>query len=131
MQIEIPCGKGKGHWALVLFDEYGDKPHWSAIVWCPECGKPLNCVRHTIADNGQITPSLGHPTEYPPCPWHTHPRLLGWEPKVDPPPHPYCGECARCGTKTRQLSGWGRGWGVAGLVCPKCIAELQMKHNAK
>jgi hypothetical protein len=131
MQTEIPRGIGKGHWEPVLFEEYGDKPHWSAIVWCPECGKPLNCVNHTIAPNGQISPSLGHPAEYPPCAWHTHPRLVGWEPKTDPPPHPYCGECTRCGTKARSLSGWGRGWGFTGDVCPKCVADLQEKPNTQ
>jgi len=129
MQTEIPRGKGKGHWELVLFDEYGDKPHRTAIVWCPKCGKPLNCVNHTIAANGQISPSLGHPIEYPPCPWHTSPRLVGWESIPDPQPKPFCMECARCGAKGRQAGGWGRGYGFAGDICPKCVAELQAKPN--
>lgn len=123
MQIDIPRGKGKGHWELILCDEFGDNPHWSAIVWCPECGRPLSCVNHTIAADGTISPSLGHPTEYPACAWHTNPRLIGWENRQAPPKQPSV-TCARCGAQSRQLSGWGSGYGFAGDICPNCVAVL-------
>lgn len=124
MMINIPRGKGPGHWMPVIVDEWEDSPRWSAVVWCPDCGKPLSCIRHNIAANGQINPSLGHPVEYPPCPWHVSPRLIGWE--VLAPLHVRTeskNECERCHRLSRLLGGWGVGWGYK-LVCNNCIGEL-------
>ena len=123
MLVDIPHGHGKGHWVRCLVDEYGDNPRWSAMVRCPDCGKVLFARDHKIDDNGQITPSLGHPVEYPPCGWYTSPRLVGWAP-VPPTPGPLpTHDCARCGAKGRQLGGWGTWPDGSRLVCPTCIAN--------
>jgi hypothetical protein len=123
MQIEIPHGRGPGHWQRILVDELGDHPKWAAIVWCPECGRGLFARNHTIDGNGQITPSLGHPTEYPPCGWHTSPKLLDWAP-VPPTPGPReFNTCAGCGFKDRSLGGWGTWGDVVGLICPQCVEK--------
>ena len=122
--VDIPKGHGRGHWQRVLADEYGDNPRWSAVVWCPDCGLGMSAINHTINANGQISPSLGHPTEYPSCGWHTHPRLIGWA--NDFPPTPIvrmASECECCHSKSRSISNWGMGWGYK-LVCDKCIAII-------
>lgn len=121
MQIEIPHGRGKGHWNRVIVDELGDNPRWGAIVWCPECGRGLFARDHKIDGNGQISPSLGHPTEYPPCGWHTHPRLLDWAP-VPPSPQPRAmNTCARCKCQSRSIGGWGTHGAFVGIICQACI----------
>lgn len=118
--IEIPEGSGQGHWQRILVDAYEDAPFWSAIIWCPSCAKPLSLVRHAIADDGQVSPSVGHPDSYAPCGWHVTPKLLGWE--VRPAPTvPVIELCQRCGAKARMLGGWGTWSGGAGLICPACI----------
>lgn len=122
--IEVPEGKGRGHWQRVLLDEYGDSPAWSAIIWCPSCARPLALQRgHTIADNGQISPSVGHPDSYPACDWHCHPRLLGWQ-TLPVPERRVLSTCARCGAQGRQLGGWGTHGQYDGLICNKCVGEL-------
>jgi hypothetical protein len=122
MQTEIPHGKGKGHWQRTLVDELGDNPHWGALVWCPECGRVLFAKDHAISAGGQITPSLGHPDDYPACPWHTHPRLVGWSP-VPPTPAPReFSTCESCGVKSRSIGGWGTWSGGRGIICPTCFA---------
>lgn len=128
MLVEIPRGKGRGTWQRVLFHtpepEY--RPFWSAIVVCPECGKLLNAVNHTIAPDGQVTPSLGHPAEYPPCGWHTNPKLLGWEQWPVPENGPAF-VCARCGAQAHGLGGWGT-WSGGGDICAECVLALK-PHN--
>lgn len=121
-QIEIPEGKGRGHWAYFVVDHFGPAPRLSAMVWCPECGKPITCARHTISDDGQVNPSLGHPTEYPPCAWHVNPKLVGWK-NTPQPVYPIIAKCDRCGQETRQLSGWTQC--NVGLVCVKCWEEIK------
>ena len=124
MQIEIPQGKGKGHWQRVLVDELGDNPRWGAIVWCPECGRVLYAANHKIDENGQISPSLGHPTEYPPCGWHTNPKLLNWAPvPAAPGPRPF-ETCTRCSKRSRDVGGWGYHGAHVGIVCDVCFADL-------
>jgi hypothetical protein len=99
--------------------------YWTAIVWCPDCGRGLLASLHTIANDGRVTPSLGHPASYPPCGWHTHPRLLGWEPSNwRLPPSPELTTCARCPRQSRSLGGWGLGWGYSSPICDKCIPEV-------
>ena len=125
MQFEIQRGKGRGKWQPILLHtpepEY--RAFWSAIVWCPDCGRPLNAVNHSIAPDGQIHPSLGHPTQYPPCGWHVHPKLIGWEQLPVPETVPVF-VCGRCGVQAHALGGWGT-WSGPGDACAKCIAELR------
>src|ERR1035437_6734 len=129
MLTDIPMGIGddhyqKGTWRRFLCHtpepEY--RPYWSAMVTCPECGKFLNCANHTISADGQISPSLGHPTEYPPCGWHTNPKLLGWE-QWPVPPIPEIETCERCGCQAHSIGGWGTWSKGIRLICPKCIKE--------
>ena len=103
-------------------DEYGDRPRWVAMLWCVDCGRPLVLTNHTIAADGQVTPSVGHPENYPPCSWHPTPRLIGWVSEPDPEPRPIAAPCEQCGAKSRQLGGWGTWSGGAGLICPFCVA---------
>ena len=131
MLVDIPRGEGAekrkaGTWMLLLAHtpepEY--RAYWSAIVFCPDCWKPLSAVRHTIAENGQISPSLGHPTAYPPCGWHTNPRLLGWTPtEWGFPPQSNPETCAKCGTISHSIGGWGT-WNGPGIICVQCFKEV-------
>lgn len=120
--IDVPEGKGRGHWQRILVDAFGDAPFWSAVIWCPSCTRPLSLVRHAIAANGQVNPSVGHPDSYPPCDWHVNPKLLGWEERPAPVA-PVIVKCQRCGTEARQLGGWGTWSGGDGLICPACITQ--------
>jgi hypothetical protein len=121
MQIEIPEGKGRGHWQRVIIDEFGDSPCWSAIIWCPDCSRILALQRgHAIAADGQITPSVGHPDSYAPCGWHVNPKLVGWQVLPAPLVRPL-NTCVACGFQARHLGGWGT-WSGSGLICPDCVA---------
>ena len=120
MLIELPEGKGPGTWTRVLFDGYTDHPRYSAMICCPSCKRYLNLVNHTIAPDGQVSPSVGHPKEYPPCPYHTYPRLIGWS-VIQPPVTPIY-LCALCHTSTRDLSGWST-WQGKDVICPACLAS--------
>lgn len=131
MLTEIPerdAENRRGRWQRILIDEFEDAPRYGAIIWCPECAKPLAVVDHHIADDGQISPSVGHPDSYPPCGWHTNPRLVGWKTIPPPPPRPTF-NCERCGAKGRQLGGWGTWGGGAGVICPSCVAALFPPHS--
>ena len=129
MLIEIPPSAGAkrkpGTYERVLHHtpEPEFRPYWSAIVWCPECGRPLSAGKHAIAPNGQISPSLGHPTSYPACGWHTSPRLLEWHPEQwGTPPTPKPETCAKCGRVSHTIGGWTICG--AGLVCETCFYDL-------
>ena len=131
MQHDIPQGHGKGHWQRVILGEMSDEPVWSAVLWCPECGKGMSLQRgHTIAADGQVSPSVGHPNGYPPCGWHTLPRLVGWEVRPNPPPREW-NTCARCQRKSRSIGGWGTDGRVAGIICDTCRAELNAAPEEK
>jgi len=119
MMTELTEGKGAGKWQRVCHDEFGERPRWSAIVWCPVCSRPLSISNHSIAEDGQVAPVVGHPDSYEPCTWKVAPRLVGWVSMPDPEPKPILATCALCGAKARQLGCWGT-W-PGGLVCPKCI----------
>jgi hypothetical protein len=124
MTTELPNGKGAGKWQRVIVDEFGDRPRWSAIIRCPQCGVFLPITNHTIAPDGTVTPSVAHDPRLPPCSWHPNVKLVGWSPcPPDPEPRPFHDPCGRCGATGRQLGGWGIGWGFA-LVCPACVKQL-------
>ena len=112
-----------GTWRRILAHtpepEY--RPFWTAIICCPECGRYLAATAHTISTDGQITPSLGHPVEYPPCSWHTAPRLIGWE-AWPVPAIPDPETCERCGKIAHNIGGWGTWSGGPGLICAQCFA---------
>lgn len=133
MLIEIPQGKGRGRWQRYLVNAPGnpdDGPrHWSALVWCPDCGRVLDARNHTTADSGQVSPSLGHPESYQPCGWHVHPLLLGWAPLPEMPPLVALTSCANCSRQTRSLGGWGT-WGNPGVICPGCRVQLYGSTSA-
>jgi DNA-directed RNA polymerase subunit RPC12/RpoP len=116
---DLPQGKERGEWQRILLDEFGDHPRWSAIIRCPECGTRLPIPNHTIAADGHVRPSVGHPKGS--CPWHPPSvMLLGWAPcPPNPSPRPFCDPCIRCGARARQLAGWGMASG--GLHCPICM----------
>lgn len=95
------------------------RPYWTAIVTCPECARPLLASLHTISEDGQISPSLGHPMNYPNCSWHTRPRLIGWNPLPPLPPTPNIETCAKCGKQAHQIGGWGT-WTGPGIICIEC-----------
>jgi hypothetical protein len=117
--MELPNGKGRGQWQRVLMDEFGDRPYWSAIIQCPDCGIHLPIPNHTIAADGQVTPSVGHPVTS--CTWHVAPKLLGWAPCPEVPEPRPTEECSRCGARTRQLGGWSI---AGGLTCPTCVLRI-------
>lgn len=113
---ELPQGRGPGMWRLILLDEFGDLPRWSAIICCPNCHTMLPIPNHTIAADGEVTPSVGHPIRE--CGWHVSPKLLGWQGgRLAPGPRPFY-ECTGCKATTRQLNGWGV---FGGLKCPSCL----------
>jgi hypothetical protein len=120
MIVDLAEGKGRGKWQRIILDEFSDMPLWSAVIWCPECALPMILQRgHRIAADGRITPSVGHPTSYPPCPWHTNPHLVGWI-ELPAPAVRDLTICAKCGAQSRALGGWGT-WSGTGLLCPKCL----------
>ena len=128
MIVEIPrCLSDdkyhKGTWTRFLAHtpepEY--RPYWSAMICCPECGRYLSLVLHSIDENGQVSPSVGHPAEYPPCTWHTSPKLLGWE-NWPLPPIPKLETCEICGIQSHSIAGWGTWSGGAGIICGKCFS---------
>ena len=115
----------KGTWQRVLFhtSEPEYRPFYSAMICCPECGEYLNLVNHTIASDGQVSPSVGHPKNTG-CPWHTNPRLIGWE-QWPLPEIPPIFTCERCGTTAHGLGGWGTWNGGNGDICNKCVKEVR------
>jgi DNA-directed RNA polymerase subunit RPC12/RpoP len=124
MLIDLTEGRGRGQWRRVLLDEFTVQPRWSAIICCPDCGVLLPIPNHTIAADGQVSPSVGHPVTQ--CSWHVHPKLIGWN-LAPPLPSAYPDhECSRCGAKTKQLSGWSVS---NGLVCPACFSKLFAKEG--
>lgn len=127
MLIEIPRrGAGqsfeKGTWQRLLTHtpepEY--RPYWTAMICCPECGRKLYLALHKIAADGQVSPSVGHPAEYPPCPWHVTPRLIGWE-QWPTPPIPNPATCELCGKVSHTIGGWGTWSGGTGIICADCF----------
>jgi hypothetical protein len=129
MLVEIPMRIGDDHYQtgtwhrfLAHTPEPEYRPFWSAMITCPECGKFLNAINHTISADGQISPSLGHPVEYPPCGWHTNPKLIGWE-QWPVPPIPNPETCEKCGFVAHTIGGWGTWNGGTGLLCAKCHKE--------
>lgn len=113
-----------GTWVKVLAHtpEPEFKPFWTAVVNCPECGRMLNATLHSIAANGQISPSLGHPDSYPPCAWHVNPRLMGWTPNEWPLPETAPLEtCERCKKQAHSIGGWGTWSGGRGIICSECV----------
>lgn len=113
-----------GTWQRVLFytPEPECKPFWTAMVWCKECGHPLNLVNHTIAADGQVTPSVGHPDIPLRCSWHPTMKLVGWIELPTPPP-PSFSICERCGKKSRWIGGWGTWSKGTGIICGECFKE--------
>jgi hypothetical protein len=121
MLIELPHGKSRGQWQRMLVDEYGDAPRWSAMIRCPDCEERLSLLDHKIADDGQVTPSVGHWNNAG-CAWHTSPKLVGWSPcPPTPEVKPYIAECEKCHKKLRQLGGCGVNAGGYRLLCQPCM----------
>ena len=118
MKDKLEQGKSPGEWMRTIVDEFSDATRWGAIITCPECKRRLLVRDHTIAPDGQISPSVGHPAEYPFCSWHTHPQLIGWSP-VPPLPIHAIHICTVCRRETRQLGGWGIMQGK--LTCQQCL----------
>lgn len=127
MLVEIPRGnssdkRAPGTWWPVIehTPEPEFRPYWSALVFCPDCRKPLTCKAHSIAQDGQVTPSLGHPVIWAACGWHVTPRLLGWEAHNWPlPPVSNPETCAKCGKVSHTIGGWGTWQG--GIICHECF----------
>lgn len=118
-------GLKPGTWKAWQFLDTATGYKWAATVCCPDCGRLLSLANHSIAENGQVSPSVGHPPEYPPCGWHTHPILLGWGEQLQKPlpPSPDLHTCEKCNTVSRSIFGWGTWSGGRGLICANCIAK--------
>lgn len=48
----------------------------SAMVTCARCERSASLTGHTIAANGEVSPSLQCP--YKGCSWHVYVTLVGW-----------------------------------------------------
>ena len=115
-----------GHWTLCVIDQLGDHPRYSALIFCLLCGRALSLINHTIAVDGHVTPSVGHPDAYrradgSMCPWHPTPRLLDWPtdlPSISPIAK---SRCEKCGRESRSIGGWGLI--VGQLQCDQCFNE--------
>ncbi|GAF75621.1 unnamed protein product [marine sediment metagenome] len=64
-------GREKGQWWGL---DWGTKR--TATIVCPDCGFTA-VVRHDIADDGTVTPSVVCPED---CGFHEMIKLEGWEP---------------------------------------------------
>lgn len=80
MHIELQRDKSTDIW-------HGDRASWrllkaddktSALVTCAKCGRSCTLTQHTIADDGEVMPSLVCP--YDNCDWHVFVKLVGWIP---------------------------------------------------
>lgn len=49
----------------------------TALVGCPECGKPVTLTGHEIKEDGTVSPSLVCP--HRPCQFHDFIKLEGWD----------------------------------------------------
>ena len=130
--VELVRGRERGQWWPVLVDEY-THPRWTVVVVCLECGAKLFARNHTIAPDGVVSPSLGHPEGAAPCGWHHHVKLIGWAAVPDAPEArivevvPFS-TCARCGKQEQEISGWGT-WGNPGIICRECRRERNGDHR--
>jgi hypothetical protein len=58
---------------------FSGEPEFIVIVQCcPSCKFYMTNVRHEIAADGTVSPSMVCPHE--PCTWHVSCRLDGWDP---------------------------------------------------
>lgn len=100
-------------------DQRVTRGRWSAVLWCPDCGKPMS-IPHAIDADGTATPSVQCPRAR--CGWHPgRTRFVGWS---DLPPVPDAAPpstCTKCGRVDRGIGGWGLIHG--GLLCDKCFAS--------
>lgn len=100
----------------------------SDVVFCPECGRGLSLINHSIAPDGTVTPSISHPESHRKadgslCSWHPTARLLDRPNLPAPSPMPLS-TCARGEAKSRSVDGWGSVGNFTGIVCAKCFREL-------
>lgn len=126
---DLPQAPKEGAWPpgawkrwLAYTPEPEFRPYWTATIKCQKCSRKLNLSQHKIDVTGQVSPSVGHPVEYPPCDWHPTPRLIGWE-DWPAPPTPALSTCERCGKQSHTVGGWGTWSGGTGIICDKCIKE--------
>lgn len=49
----------------------------TALISCPNCGQFMSLSQHTIAENGEVTPSLVCP--HYGCDFHEHITLENWK----------------------------------------------------
>lgn len=129
MTTPIPRGNGRnGTWApwVAHTPEPEYRPYWAASVGCPRCGVRMSLARHSIAPDGTVTPSIGHPEGVPDCGWHPAPGVLvGW-PEVltqSLPAVPAISTCERCGKQSHTIGGWSTWSGGAGIICDGCARE--------
>jgi hypothetical protein len=47
-----------------------------AVVYCPKCDRPLSLLKHRIAEDGTVSPSVVCSWEG--CNFHEHIKLVGW-----------------------------------------------------
>ena|SRR5579859_6541318 len=79
-------GGERGHyWPQVAIGE--DRPRW-AVLYCPECGRPISLHQHTISPTGSVSPSVVCPNPHPlycntpqgpRCTFHDMVTLDGWD----------------------------------------------------
>lgn len=82
--VELPRSHGRtwtpGTWRAWV---HGPTQARGAVVICPQCTHGMSLggespfgSRHTIAEDGTVSPSLVCPHEG--CSWHVFVRLIGW-----------------------------------------------------
>jgi hypothetical protein len=59
-------------------DYTGDEDEPTLFLRCA-CGMLTGLGKHTIADNGDVSPSIYHQQG---CGWHVFGTLVGWKPKA-------------------------------------------------
>lgn len=69
--------KRKGVWSGCLGARSGLFVR-KALISCPGCGKLASLLKHDIADDGVVDPSMNCPNDA--CDFHDYVTLLDWKP---------------------------------------------------
>lgn len=82
--------RGSWHGAVGVNDPWlhpGLMHYRTAIMCCPACGQDVSLSKHTVQEDGTVTPSVVCPTKEEqdrghsfmcPCGFHENLKLIGW-----------------------------------------------------